>query len=96
MDEYRITPETLHHQARVAREHANPQLAANFERAAELTGLGDDEVLSIYEALRPGRSTGEELDRIVADLRARGAERSADLVRGARQAYAARGLLRSP
>ena len=53
----RIHPETLERQAEVAAGHANPQLAENLRRAAELTRLPDDEVLAIYEALRPGRST---------------------------------------
>ena len=53
----RIHPETLERQAVVAEEHGNPQLAENLRRAAELTRLPDEEVLAIYEALRPGRST---------------------------------------
>ena len=53
----RIHPETLERQALVAEQHGNPQLADNLRRAAELTELPDDDVLGIYEALRPGRST---------------------------------------
>jgi len=53
----RIHPDTLEHQAVVAAEHGNPQLAENLRRAAELTRLSDDEVLAVYEALRPSRST---------------------------------------
>ena len=53
----RIHPETLERQAVVAEQHGNPQLGSNLRRAAELTRLPDDEVLAIYEALRPGRST---------------------------------------
>ncbi len=53
----RIHPDTLERQAVVAEEHGNPQLAENMRRAAELTRLPDEEVLSVYEALRPGRST---------------------------------------
>ena len=52
----RIHPETLERQAVVAERHGNPQLAENLRRAAELTQLPDDEVLAIYEALRPGRA----------------------------------------
>ncbi len=33
----------------------------NFERAAELTAVPDDRILEIYNALRPYRSTKEEL-----------------------------------
>ncbi|HAF4754903.1 TPA: hypothetical protein G9B43_002334 [Salmonella enterica] len=43
-------------------------LAMNFERAAELTAVPDDRILEIYNALRPYRSTKEELLAIAADL----------------------------
>ena len=56
----RIHPETLERQAVVAAEHGNPQLADNLRRAAELTQLPDEEVLAIYEALRPGRSSAAQ------------------------------------
>ena len=56
-----VHPDTLRHQAEVAEAHGNPQLGENLRRAAELTALRDDEVLAIYEALRPGRSTAAGL-----------------------------------
>ena len=59
----RIHPETLERQAVVAAEHGNPQLAENLRRAAELTQLPDDEVLGIYEALRPGPVHRRAADR---------------------------------
>ncbi len=95
MADFRITPQTLRHQAAVARDHANPQLAANFERAAELTALPDDEVLAIYELLRPRRADAAQLEETAASLQARGAPRTAALVREAAQVYARRGLLRT-
>src|SRR6516164_9641980 len=61
----RIHPDTLERQAVVANKHGNPQLAQNLRRAAELTRLPDDEVLAIYEALRPGRSSVAALVRRV-------------------------------
>ncbi len=64
----RIHPETLERQAVVAEEHGNPQLAENLRRAAELTRLPDDEVLAVYEALRPGRSTPAQLTALAASL----------------------------
>lgn len=91
-DDVRIHPDTLLHQARVAEEHGNPQLAANFRRAAELTRLPDDRVMAIYEALRPGRSSAAELEAIAAELEEAGAVANADLIREAARAYAARGL----
>jgi propanediol dehydratase small subunit len=93
-DDVRIHPETLEHQARVAQAHGNPQLAENFRRAAELASLGEDEVLALYEALRPRRSTLEELDSLASSLDSRGAVRCAALVREAADVYARRGLLR--
>jgi propanediol dehydratase small subunit len=93
-DDVRIHPDTLEHQAQVADAHANPQLAANLRRAAELTALPDDEVLAIYEALRPRRSSYGELVTLADSLAGRGASRNAALVREAAELYARRGLLR--
>jgi propanediol dehydratase small subunit len=93
-DDVRIHPQTLLHQARVAEAHANPQLAANFRRAAELALIPDEQVMAIYEALRPGRSTAADLAAIATDLDQRGAVINAALVREAADAYRARGLLR--
>ena len=89
----RIHPETLRHQAEVAEAHGNPQLGENLRRAAELTALPDDEVLVIYEALRPGRSTAAGLEGIAARLEAARAPLCAALVREAAEVYARRGLL---
>jgi len=90
----RIHPDTLHRQAEVAEDHGNPQLADNLRRAAELTALGDEELLAVYEALRPGRSTLAELDTIAARLEASRAPRCAALVREAAAVYERRGLQR--
>jgi propanediol dehydratase small subunit len=88
----RIHPETLERQAVIAQEHGNPQLADNLRRAAELTKLPDEEVLAIYEALRPGRSTAAELTALAESLAARGLARCAALVAEAAEVYARRGL----
>jgi propanediol dehydratase small subunit len=90
----RMDPVTLAHQAVVAEEGGNPQLAENFLRAAELATIDDEEVMRLYEALRPNRSTAEELEALRASLDARGAARGAELVRQAAVVYARRGLLR--
>ncbi len=89
----RIHPETLEHQAAVAEDHGNPQLAENFRRAAELVDLTDEEVLEIYEALRPGRSSYHDLMARADSLAGRGAGRTAALVREAAEVYRRRGLL---
>lgn len=95
MADVRITPATLRTQAEVARAHGNPQLAENFERAAELADVPDEELLAIYEQLRPRRATAAELAATAASLAERGATRNAALVREAATVYARRGLLRS-
>ena len=58
----RATSATLRRQAEVARATGRRQLADNLERAAELAGVPDDQLLEIYTALRPGRSTPAELE----------------------------------
>lgn len=94
VDDVRIHPETLEHQATVAEQHANPQLAANFRRAAELALMPESEVLALYEALRPHRATADELEALATDLEAVPAPLCAALVREAAGVYARRGLLR--
>ena len=88
----RIHPDTLERQAVVAQRHGNPQLAENLRRAAELTRLPDEEVLAVYEALRPGRSTPAQLAELATSLAARGLPRCAALVTEAADVYARRGL----
>jgi propanediol dehydratase small subunit len=92
LEDLRIHPETLERQATIAERHANPQLAENLRRSAELTRLGDDEVLAIYAALRPGRATPAELSALAESLADRGLPRCAALVAEAAEVYARRGL----
>ncbi|MDX6393450.1 MAG: propanediol dehydratase small subunit [Streptosporangiaceae bacterium] len=92
LPDLRIHPETLDHQASVAEAHGNPQLAENLRRAAELTVLPDDEVLAIYEALRPHRSTPQQLTALAGSLAGRGLPRCAALLTEAAEVYARRGL----
>jgi len=91
--EMRVTAETLQLQAEVALASGRVQLAENLERAAELAGLGDDELLAVYTALRPGRSTAEELERWAERLAEQNAPRNATFVREALVAYRERSLL---
>ena len=92
-EDLRIHPDTLRAQADVAAAHGNPQLAANLRRAAELSMLSDERLLEIYEALRPHRSTREQLAAIAGDLEARGAATTALMVREAIAGGVDRGLL---
>ena len=93
-DDVRIHPDTLEAQAVVAERHGNPQLAANFRRAAELALVSEDEVMSLYDALRPHRSTADELAELAGRLDAVPAPLCAALVREAADVYARRGLLK--
>lgn len=88
----RATGATLALQADVARAAGRAQLAEGLERAAELTAVPDDEILAIYTALRPGRSSADELETWAVRLDELGAPRNAAFVREAAQAYRARGL----
>jgi propanediol dehydratase small subunit len=90
-DELRATADTLSRQAQVARAAGRAPLADALERAAELTRVPDDELLEVYTALRPGRSTLAELEGWARRLDALGAPRNAAFVREAAAAYAARG-----
>jgi propanediol dehydratase small subunit len=94
LPDLRMDPAALAHQAVVAEEGGNPQLAENFLRAAELATVDDEEVMALYEALRPYRSTAAELEELRASLASRGAPRCAALVEQAAVVYARRGLLR--
>jgi propanediol dehydratase small subunit len=95
-EEIRATPETLRRQSAVALAAGRTQLADNLARAAELADVPSETILEIYTALRPHRSTAEELgawaDRLETEL---AAPLSAAFVREAAAAYAARGLLRA-
>jgi propanediol dehydratase small subunit len=92
--EMRATAETLELQAQVALAAGRAQLAANLERAAELTGVPDEVILEVYTALRPHRSTGDELeswaDRLEKEFQA---VATAAFVREARVVYEQRNLL---
>jgi len=92
LDDVRIHPKTLEMQAKVAEANGNPQLAANFRRAAELTSLPDSVVLGYYDALRPGRSTADQLTAIATELSSQGAIKNAELFLQAADVYARRGL----
>ena len=61
IDDISISKNTLMLQAKVALEDGKPQLAENFVRAAELIAVPDQEILQIYNSLRPYRATEKEL-----------------------------------
>jgi propanediol dehydratase small subunit len=90
-DDIRISVDGLAHQAEVARRNGDVQLAENLLRAAELTAFSEDELLQLYELLRPGRATPDELRGVAQRLTARGAPLAAALFTEAGTAYTRRG-----
>ena len=92
-DDLRITPEALRAQAEIAQGAGFPQLADNLRRAAELTAVPNAELLRMYETLRPGRATYEQMialaDRLASDFQA---HQTAAFVRQAAEVYQERGL----
>lgn len=92
-EDLRATPETLRRQAAVAEAAGRASLAANLARGAELATIPAETILEIYTALRPHRSTAEALETWALRLDGAGAPLTAEFVREAAVAYAARGLL---
>jgi propanediol dehydratase small subunit len=92
----RATGETLQLQAEVARAAGRAQLGQNLARASELTAVPDDVILDVYTALRPHRSTGEDLERWADRLEHEfQAPLTAAFVREAKAVYSERRLLRA-
>ena len=84
MDDLRITAEALDAQAAIARQAGRQQLSENLLRAAELVNVPDDVILSVYNSLRPGRASKDDLQSLAKVLeREYGANRCATLIREA-------------
>ena len=94
-DDVTINAETLTLQAGFARDAGYAEVAENLTRAAEMTRIPNTEILEIYEALRPGRSTYYQLlslsQRVASEFMA---EHTAAYIREAAEAYRDTGLLR--
>lgn len=94
-DDLTIHTETLQAQADIAETAGYHQLAANLRRSAELVNIPNERLLQIYEALRPRRSTWQELIALGEELTAHyEAVENARFVREAAEAYRINGLLR--
>jgi len=94
-EDLRISRETLIAQAEIARHSGYLQLAANLTRAAELTAVPNDELLAMYEHIRPGRATHEQLLKLAERLESvYAATENGRFVREAAEVYRARGLLK--
>jgi len=93
-EDLRVSPDTLVLQGRIAESMGRRQLGENCRRAAEMTAIPDDEVLAMYNALRPRASSAAQLEEIATRLENTfSAPTCAALVREAAQVYAARNLL---
>lgn len=94
-EDFRISSEVLIMQAEVAESVGREAFGRNLRRAAELTKVPDDEVLAVYNALRPYRSTKAELLAIADRLETQyGCKVNAGFIREAAAVYEARGRLR--
>lgn len=94
-DDLRTHADTLRQQAEIARGGGYPQLAANLLRAAELTDVPNEELLKIYELLRPERASFDELLRLADYLEeSYGAKENAAFIKEAATVYRERNLLR--
>ena len=94
-EDMRISPETLEYQAQVAESVNREAFAGNLRRAAELIAVPDERLLEIYNALRPYRSTKQELIDIANELDGKyGAKAAAGLVREAAEVYEKRDRLK--
>ena len=94
-DDIKIHPDTLEYQAQIAISAGRPQIASNLRRAAELTKIPDARVLEIYNALRPYRSTKQQLLDIASELESKyQAKLCAAFVREAVVVYEKRGRIK--
>jgi len=95
-EDLRISAETLEMQARIAQEAGRKFFTENLYKAAEMTRIPDERLIAIYDALRPKRSTKEELLAIAGELENKyQARRCAEYVREAVTVYERRRLLRA-
>lgn len=94
-EDCRISAETLIYQAEIQESFGNPQIGANFRRAAEMTRIPDERILQIYNQMRPHVSTKEELLAIAEELETKyNAKLNAALLRETAEVYEDRNMLR--
>jgi propanediol dehydratase small subunit len=94
-EDFRIHGERLNHQAKVADEAGYNQLAENLRQAAELTHMSNEEILEIYNTLRPRRTSYTEMIAMADRLEnERKAHLTASLLREAAEVYLKRGIVK--
>lgn len=91
----RITKETLKYQGEIAADAGRTAIQQNFARAAELTVIPDERLLEMYGALRPYRSSKQELLDMATELEETyNAHITADFFKEAAQHYETRKKLK--
>lgn len=91
----RISRETLEYQAQIAEQMHRHAIARNLRRAGELIAIPDARILEIYNALRPFRSSVEDLLAIADELENQYQARvNAAFIREAAEVYRQRNKLR--
>jgi propanediol dehydratase small subunit len=94
-EDFRISGETLRQQAAAAEAAGYRQFAENLRRAAELANIPNQEVLDIYNTLRPGRTTYAQLIALAGHLESEHhAPLTAALVREAAEVYLKRSIVK--
>ena len=94
-EDFRIHGDRLNHQAKVADEAGYNQLAENLRQAAELTHMSNEEILEIYNTLRPRRTSYTEMIDMADRLEnQRKAHLTASLLREAAEVYLKRGIVK--
>ena len=94
MDDLKISPSILKAQGQIAKAGGRDQIELNFSRAAEMTKVRDKRLLEMYNALRPYRSSKQELLDIASELDGLGAPICANFVREAAENYERRKKLK--
>ena len=94
MDDLKISPSILKAQGQIAKAGGRDQIELTFSRAAEMTKVSDKRLLEMYNALRPYRSSKQELLDIASELDGLGAPICANFVREAAENYERRKKLK--
>ncbi len=94
-EDIKISKETLLLQGKIAEQSGREQLGENLKRASELVSIPDDELLKIYNMLRPYRSTELELLKKANELKEKyNAMKCSELIMDALKVYKRRGILK--
>mgnify|MGYP002544404566 CR=1 FL=1 len=87
--------DTLRMQAKIAYQNGKKQFGDNLMRAAEMTAIPDEEVLELYNMLRPNRTDKQTLLATAQRVRQEyGAEKIAALIESAAKVYEKRGIIK--